>query len=204
MIDSEDPSVADERRSSEGDIRPGSGERIDAVTEDGVPAPTENRPQGLLSRVAKVLDPRMRLISEFMILLHETHTLLTAEENEWLATYGLSVTKMHFLLLLRWAPDNRMSMSELSKDMIVTGGSITKLVDAMEVQGLVKRTSMPGDRRVVLIELTEQGSTVFDRVSVLHDRFWEETWAAVTDEDFAILSRQLAEVKRVCSTPRVH
>jgi DNA-binding MarR family transcriptional regulator len=48
-------------------------------------------------------------------------------------------------------------MSELSDELGVTARNITSLVDALEREGLVRRTPHPTDRRATIIELTEQG-----------------------------------------------
>jgi DNA-binding MarR family transcriptional regulator len=51
-------------------------------------------------------------------------------------------------------------MSEASARLGVTPRSVTKLVDGLEAEGLVKRESHPNDRRATILRLTERGGLV--------------------------------------------
>src|SRR5919202_4091143 len=48
-------------------------------------------------------------------------------------------------------------MSDLGEELGVTPRNVTKLVDELEAEGLVRRLPHPSDRRATLLELTEQG-----------------------------------------------
>ncbi len=48
-------------------------------------------------------------------------------------------------------------MSDLGEELGVTPRNVTKLVDELEAEGLVRRLPHPSDRRATLIELTEKG-----------------------------------------------
>lgn len=54
--------------------------------------------------------------------------------------------------------DGPLSSVSLSRRLYVTPANITGIVDRLEKRGLVKRVSKEGDRRVVLIALTESGN----------------------------------------------
>lgn len=155
------------------------------------------RTSRLLERVSRHGDSRIRRVSECLIILREVYNLVVSGENEWLAKYDLSMTKLNFLLLLRWAPDCRMSMTDLGKDLTITGGSITKLVDSLESTGTVRRMQMRDDRRVVLVELTEQGRRLFDDVTEEHNRHWDAVWAGISDDDLAELIARLEAVGQI-------
>jgi DNA-binding MarR family transcriptional regulator len=51
-------------------------------------------------------------------------------------------------------------MSEVGVLLGVTARNVTKLVDGLEIEGLVKREQHPDDRRATLLRLTEQGALV--------------------------------------------
>jgi DNA-binding MarR family transcriptional regulator len=51
-------------------------------------------------------------------------------------------------------------MTDISGYMSVTPRSITKLVDSLEVEGLVVREPHPQDRRATIIRITPQGMLV--------------------------------------------
>jgi DNA-binding MarR family transcriptional regulator len=46
---------------------------------------------------------------------------------------------------------------ELSHHLLFTSGGLTKLLERLERSGLISREPGPGDRRVVLVQLTEEG-----------------------------------------------
>jgi DNA-binding MarR family transcriptional regulator len=48
-------------------------------------------------------------------------------------------------------------LSELAARVNCVRSNVTQMVDRLEADGLVRRTPDPGDRRVILAELTEEG-----------------------------------------------
>jgi DNA-binding MarR family transcriptional regulator len=49
------------------------------------------------------------------------------------------------------------SATELCKDLSYDGGAMTRMVDRLEAKGLISRRRCPDDRRLVKLELTEDG-----------------------------------------------
>jgi DNA-binding MarR family transcriptional regulator len=70
---------------------------------------------------------------------------------------GVSDQWFGVLHLLLRAPDHRMPMTKLARDLSMTAGGFTKLADRMGREGLIDRRGSSGDRRVVYATLTEQG-----------------------------------------------
>jgi DNA-binding MarR family transcriptional regulator len=52
------------------------------------------------------------------------------------------------------------TMGELSDYTLSDKGSMTRTVNLLEKAGFVRRSQSPGDRRVIVIELTTQGKTL--------------------------------------------
>jgi DNA-binding MarR family transcriptional regulator len=63
---------------------------------------------------------------------------------------------------------------------MVTSGSVTGLVDAMEADALVTRQAHPADRRSTLIETTPAGRLLFARMAPAHAQWVEELMAGLT------------------------
>ncbi|MCB2105387.1 MAG: MarR family transcriptional regulator, partial [Rhodobacteraceae bacterium] len=53
------------------------------------------------------------------------------------------------------------TMSELSRMLLVSNGNATAVVDRLEAEGLVRRTPSETDRRTVYVALTETGLASF-------------------------------------------
>lgn len=69
------------------------------------------------------------------------------------AAAGPSLARLRLLNAL--SCEGPMKMADLASGLGVTPRNVTALVDALEADGLVRRTAHPRDRRVTLIELTE-------------------------------------------------
>ena len=79
------------------------------------------------------------------------------------ATSGLESWEFDVLAALRRAgPDHRLSPGQLLKETMVTSGTMTNRVDRLTARGLVTRDPNPGDRRAVLVALTESGREAVD------------------------------------------
>jgi MarR family 2-MHQ and catechol resistance regulon transcriptional repressor len=160
--------------------------------------------QKLIATAGLFITPSTLLIVEASILFQMTYNALVGKNNDWFARYGLSIAKLNLLLLLRHAPDYHMSMSELSRDMIVTGANITQITDSLESAGIVRRARLPGDRRVVLAELTPKGLELADRIAPEHRRLLSELWQDMTEDDVRLLNHLMMKLKRsVSRVPKV-
>ena len=112
-------------------------------------------------------------VETYWLFLHVARQILATFQNR-LERYGLSDGKMVILVLLRYAPNNTLTPSELAERCEVTRGTITGLLDGLERSGLIARRNHPEDRRMLTIQLTEQGLTFIDEVMPQHFRRFGE------------------------------
>jgi DNA-binding MarR family transcriptional regulator len=56
-----------------------------------------------------------------------------------------------------------LSPTTIAERLLVTTASVTSLLDTLERRGLVERRADPGDRRRLLVSLTDEGSAVVDQ-----------------------------------------
>ncbi|MDD4954902.1 MAG: MarR family transcriptional regulator [Candidatus Omnitrophica bacterium] len=83
--------------------------------------------------------------------------------------YNLNPSKFNLLMVIKHVgKENGISQSELGSNLYVTAANITKLLDALEKEELVKRMASPDDRRVNLIKITEKGSGLLDDIWPKH------------------------------------
>lgn len=71
-------------------------------------------------------------------------------------TAGVTYPRMRLIGALQMSDGPRI-MSDLGEELGVTPRNVTKLVDALEEEGLVRRKPHPTDRRATVIELTQKG-----------------------------------------------
>jgi DNA-binding MarR family transcriptional regulator len=90
-----------------------------------------------------------------------------------------------------------MIMSELGVRLDVSARNITKLVDALELEGLVRRVAHCTDRRATVIETTPEGSKVGERVWGEHCRAMTTVFDQLSEVDRADLLRTVSRLHAV-------
>jgi DNA-binding MarR family transcriptional regulator len=107
-------------------------------------------------------DPALRLAERFPILQH----ILSRWVQSLIENTSASPSRIRLLGVLHCRGPQ--IMSGLSDELGVTPRNVTTLVDALEVEGLVRRVSHATDRRATVVELTSQGT---ESASVLCNAF---------------------------------
>ena len=97
--------------------------------------------------------------------------LLAALDRELTAdrhVADIGVTAAQFIVISRLATSERKkSASDLCKEMSYDAGAMTRMIDRLESKGLIRRARCPQDRRLVYLEVTEQGRAVYPRLREL-------------------------------------
>ena len=89
------------------------------------------------------------------------------------ARYGLSMGKFTLLMQLLQADEQGLTPSECAERAGVTRATITGLLDGLEREGLVKRQPCPSDRRMLSVQLTDEGRVLLS--AMLPDHFCRTT-----------------------------
>ncbi|MEU9188640.1 MarR family transcriptional regulator [Streptomyces sp. NPDC048484] len=120
---------------------------------------------------------------------------------------GISHLMFEVLLILGRAGGRGIPMSSLARERVLTTGGATRLVDRMEVAGLVTRDENPGDRRGRLVSLTQLGEEVVVRAARIHaenvQQFLLDPLPAAHREQFALDLRTVSWAARD-ALPRLH
>lgn len=83
------------------------------------------------------------------------------------------------------------TMSELSRMLLVSNGNATTVVDRLEADGLVRRTPSENDRRTVFVALTPAGLTRFERLAEEHEREIGRLFGGLSETDLDRLTEIL-------------
>lgn len=78
-------------------------------------------------------------------------------ESELVAEHPLSLGGYDVLVQLAEAPERRLRMAELADAVLLSRSGVTRLVDRLEVAGMVTRERFTGDGRGVVAVLTTKG-----------------------------------------------
>lgn len=93
----------------------------------------------------------------------------------------LSASGFEALAILDGAAEPLMA-SAIAERLLVTTASITSLIDTLAARGYVTRAPHPSDRRKVLIEITDAGREIVDRVLPVVYRAAQDAFGVLDDE----------------------
>ncbi len=111
-------------------------------------------------------------------LLLETNARLSRSLGlELEATCDLPLAWFDVLLQLRKTPDGRLKMNQIADAIVHSTGGTTRLIDRLEVAGLVERQNCPSDRRAVHVAITVLGNEKLDAALNVHLGYLEENLA---------------------------
>lgn len=145
-----------------------------------------------MSRMDRLSTSRSRLRLWLRIL--GVSRVIEAELRERLRALDTTLPRFDVMAALSRSPQG-LKMSALSGVLRVSNGNVTGIVDRLEVDGLVVREPVEGDRRAYLVRLTPQGASDFARLAALHEAWVDELLGVVTAEDAEHLVEQLQAVR---------
>jgi DNA-binding MarR family transcriptional regulator len=97
------------------------------------------------------------------------HAQLTkALDAELIREHDLPLTSYEVLLFLHDAPEGRLRMSELAEGVLLSRSGLTRLVDRMERDGLLRREPCEEDARGYFAVITDTGRERFRRARATH------------------------------------
>lgn len=80
------------------------------------------------------------------------------------------------------------TMSELSRMLLVSNGNATTVVDRLEKDGLVRRTPSETDRRTVFVALTPEGLSQFEGLAADHEAEVSRLFGGLSETDLDVLT----------------
>jgi DNA-binding MarR family transcriptional regulator len=109
--------------------------------------------------------------------------------------FGITLPRFDLMAQLEREPDG-LSMGEVSRRMMVTGGNVTAIVDQLEKEALVQRLSLAGDRRAFRVSLTPAGRKAFAAMAQAHEGWVVELLSPLSERQQDQLHRLLGTLKR--------
>jgi DNA-binding MarR family transcriptional regulator len=124
-----------------------------------------------------------------LLMVHRT--VLQDLDAELRQQHKLAVSEFDVLITLFNAPDNRLGMSALAHQAMLSPAGTTHLVTRLERDGLVKREIDPADRRKWFTVLTEEGDRALQAARLTHNTVLRRTFLAATSAADRKLLQQL-------------
>ena len=89
-------------------------------------------------------------------------------DEELRRAVGMPLSTYETLIRLGRSPGRRLRQVELSRQLSLTTGGVTRMIDRLEAAGLVRRTPCPDDRRASYAQLTDVGLAALRRATAVH------------------------------------
>lgn len=129
----------------------------------------------------------LRMLSCANLVEAEIRTRLRTE-------FGITLPRFDLMAQLDRHPEG-LRMGELSRRLMVTGGSITGITDQLEQEGLVVRDPVPDDRRAYSVRLTPSGRRAFKRMASVHEGWITELMGGLSGAERSTLYELLSTLK---------
>ena len=108
--------------------------------------------------------------------------------------FGITLPRFDLMAQLEREREG-LTMGELSRRMMVTGGNVTSIVDQLEKEQMVLRQSLPGDRRAFRVSLTPAGRKAFAAMAQAHEGWVVELLSPLSERQQDQLHKLLGTLK---------
>ncbi|MBU8792294.1 MarR family transcriptional regulator [Oceanobacillus caeni] len=130
-------------------------------------------------------------LKAFVVLLKANKTLAELIKKD-ISSHGMRTSD--FTVLEALYHKGKQTIKQITQSVLINTGSITYVIDKLEKKGLLERTPCKDDRRVVYIQLTDQGIKLMEEIFPLHQQVIENVFEGVTDEEKKIVIDVLKRV----------
>lgn len=128
-----------------------------------------------------------RRLKTWIRLLGVTRSV-EAELREFLRVKHDTTLPRFDVMAALWRRRDGLTMSELSRMLLVSNGNATAVVDRLERDGLARRRPSETDRRTVYVALTDEGLRAFEGMADQHEMEVDRLLSDLTDEDLEALT----------------
>jgi MarR family transcriptional regulator, 2-MHQ and catechol-resistance regulon repressor len=123
-------------------------------------------------------DPRLTAMGLFA----EAHRGMSMRFAAQFEEHGLSPVEFEVLIRLARSPGHELRMSDLSAQTSLSTSGVTRVVDRMERDGLLRRRACPSDRRSSYAVVTQSGMSRLSATLPGHLELIEQWFTGLLDE----------------------
>ncbi|MCD6168529.1 MAG: MarR family transcriptional regulator [Caldisericia bacterium] len=138
---------------------------------------------------------RINYVKEIDENLREINKILNRDLKREMIRLDLGLS--HFYILTTLYREKVLSSGNLAKSLDVRNSTITSLVDRLVKLSLVKRRRDERDRRVVLVELTDKGKKLTEKLLTLRKERLKEIVKELPEEKVKEIYESIKRVKEI-------
>jgi DNA-binding MarR family transcriptional regulator len=124
-----------------------------------------------------------------------TGILLKKQAKQFFSNFLSSEAQFNIMMVLKYAA-KPLTQSELGEQLLVDKSNITGLLDRMEKVGLIRRLSVPEDRRCYHIDLTESGRAILEKVEQPYRNYVKKLMATFSAQEIDDINRYMTRLEK--------
>jgi DNA-binding MarR family transcriptional regulator len=125
-------------------------------------------------------------LRQLEIVLKQMMKIIT---SEWKKYSEDTFTRSQIMILEQLDFHGKQHVTNLAESLMITPGGITGICDKLVKQELIWRTRDEADRRVVFLEITDQGRKELQKVKLIRKKFMGDFYGSLPEEDINHLIR---------------
>lgn len=130
-------------------------------------------------------------LKSFIVLMKASKSVQELITSD-IVSYGMRTSD--FVVMETLFHKGRQTIRQIAEAVLIKTGSITYVIDKLEDKGWLTRSDCKEDRRVVYIELTDEGKRVMDTIFPQHQLVIEDVFSELTEQEHDILIDLLKRV----------
>ncbi|MCF6197281.1 MAG: MarR family transcriptional regulator [Emcibacter sp.] len=127
-------------------------------------------------------DSDTRKLGLWLRLITNTNIIEKEIRNLFRSEFKVTLPRFDLMSALYREPGG-LTMGELSRKLLVSNGNVTGIVERLQKEGLVKRWSLPTDRRIYSVGLTPKGRTDFKVMADRHKEWVADILSDLNEDD---------------------
>ncbi|KEJ01191.1 MarR family transcriptional regulator [Clostridium botulinum A2B7 92] len=108
-----------------------------------------------------------------------------------------SLPPSHIKVIVYLKHNGNCSISKIAKDLLISKPNMTPIIDKLICENMVARYTDPKDRRVIRVELTEEGALFIKDQEKLIKTLLTEKISDLSSEDLQYLSNHIIKIKNI-------
>jgi len=104
-------------------------------------------------------------------------------------SFGITSAQYNVLRILRGVHPNGHPRREIIERMIQSAPDVTRLIDRLERQGLVRRDKSTVDKRLSMTFITEKGLVVLEQIQPHLDKLNQKFWQSLSEKEALELAK---------------
>lgn len=125
-------------------------------------------------------------------LIGHTRRAMLEEIDRELAP--LDLTAAQYIIISALSRAETATAAEFCRGMVYDPGAMTRLLDRLELKGFVRRLRLPGDRRRITLELTDEGKALCPKMNSIVVRVLNRFLAGFSKKEVRELEEYLRRI----------